>query len=777
MFLSIATLALLAVCSTLLALCLLPFLFLATALNRLLRAFSAPLSPPVVTDRDCCSIVILNWDGRRLLEEHLPSVVEAVRFDGRPHQILVVDNGSQDDSIAWIRVNLPQVEVLPLPSNRGFGEGNNAGIAACRFDTVVLLNNDMRVERDFLRPLLQGFDADVFAVSSQIFFQDASRPREESGNTFARWRGTRLEMGHGVVGAAHKARRYTPIFWAGGGSSAFDRQKFLALGGFDRLFAPAYAEDADISFRAWKMGWRVLLAPASVVHHRHRATSRKLLSAEKSVNLLLEKNLILFAWANLENVLHLARALCDFPRRVSHLARQDGRSAIGLVVALLAALPGLFERRLRRPATTLAERKVFSLSGSLLEYLDRYAPATRRAAGRLNLLFVSAYIPCLWRHGGAGRVHHLIRRLARHHRVTLLTFLETNEDRDFIPELESFCERVVAIPRRNCFKFQWFAYEPFDEFDLPEMHAAVRELVETEDFDIVHFEWTQMARYARWCRRSVTFLTEIEVNYAAAYTRHGHTSGWLRRIKSKYDWMQVFNRELSLCRKTDHVVCVNETDAEYLRGYLDPRRVHVVETGVDLNFFSVSVNGDEELCRMVFVGAFRHEPNVDAMLYFSREIYPRIRRGNPRAEMYIVGSSPPEPVRQLESLPGITVTGFVEDLTEVYRQSAIVVVPLRTGVGIRGKILEAWAAGKAVVATPLACAGIQAEHGENVIVADDPAQFARWTLALLGNREARRRLGYNARQTAERTYGWDMLADRLEQLYLEVLDSASPQTQ
>ncbi|MFH1573472.1 MAG: glycosyltransferase, partial [Acidobacteriota bacterium] len=255
----------------LLALILLAVNLLARLAER--RKPCAPADDPALSG--AASIIVLNWNGRDLLERNLPSVVEAVRVDGRPHEIMVVDNGSTDGSVEFLRNAFPGVRVLPLPSNLGFGDGNNAGAQAAAHDILVLLNNDMRVDPGFLRPLLDGFGPDTFAVSSQILMQDREARREETGKTTAVFRRGMIDFSHRAVTGPEPARACYPVLWAGGGSSAFHRRRFLQLGGFDGLFSPAYVEDTDISYRAWKYGWEILFAPASVVYHRHRASSSR----------------------------------------------------------------------------------------------------------------------------------------------------------------------------------------------------------------------------------------------------------------------------------------------------------------------------------------------------------------------------------------------------------------------------------------------------------------------------------------------------------------------
>src|SRR3954468_6601189 len=253
------------------------------------------LAPSKAVPAKAASVVIPNWNGRDLLEKYLPSVVEALA--GNPeNEIVVVDNGSTDGSAAFVRERFPQVTLVALPENLGFGGGSNAGFRAARNRIVVLLNSDMRVAEDFLQPLLDGFsDADVFAVSCQIFFSDPAKLREETGLTQGWWENGRLRVRHRIDEAITGAY---PCFYGGGGSCAFDRDKFLELGGFDSLLAPFYLEDTDLGYMAWKRGWKVLYQPRSKVYHEHRGTIGKRFT-EDQIQAVLKKNFILFCWKNI----------------------------------------------------------------------------------------------------------------------------------------------------------------------------------------------------------------------------------------------------------------------------------------------------------------------------------------------------------------------------------------------------------------------------------------------------------------------------------------------
>jgi GT2 family glycosyltransferase len=299
---------------------------LALLLSQICLGFKKPVRLPLLgTDSNRkATIVILNWDGKHLLAECLPSVIDAVQHTGGKHDILVVDNGSTDGSIQFVKDHFPQVRTLSLSRNYGFGGGNNRAAEQIRTDIVVFLNNDMVVDQEFLTPLLEGLeDRSVFAVTSQIFFADPSRRRQETGKTRARFEQGFFYFWHDEIQPSEENRKGIPVFWAGGGSCAIDREKFLAVGGFDPLYAPFYVEDTDICYQAWKRGWKCLLAPASCVVHKHRSTSR-LKFGDRFVDKTVRKNTYLFIWKNLTDASMLFEHVLNLPRVHFRGMIQDG---------------------------------------------------------------------------------------------------------------------------------------------------------------------------------------------------------------------------------------------------------------------------------------------------------------------------------------------------------------------------------------------------------------------------------------------------------------------
>ena len=243
------------------------------------------------------SVIIPTWNGRSLLDMSLPPLRAALAAYAGGGEIIVVDNGSEDDTCAYLTAEFPEVRVLPLPTNEGFAGATNRGVREARHATVILLNNDMVVEPDFVAPLLEALDdqPDAFGVSCQIDFIDKSKPRWETGKVHARWSAGTITLFH--LDRYEQDLRY-PVFFAGGGASAYDRAKFLALGGFDEaVFSPVYIEDVDLGYRAWKRGWPSIFEPRSVVHHKHRSTTRRLWS-EGTIRSFFVKNLAALVWKN-----------------------------------------------------------------------------------------------------------------------------------------------------------------------------------------------------------------------------------------------------------------------------------------------------------------------------------------------------------------------------------------------------------------------------------------------------------------------------------------------
>ena len=247
------------------------------------------------------SIVIPSYNGKELLSKFLPGVITAMeRIRRDNNEIIIIDNGSTDGTGEFLKGMGKSVTVITLKGNSGFARACNLGIEIAKHDIVILLNNDVEVREDFIYPLLEGFDRDdTFAVVARSLLPHADMRNESiTIGSFEEERFQLLRLGLGDEKIEH-AQTCTNLY-AAGGFSAFHKEKFLKLGGFDSLYFPFYWEDVDISYRAWKMGWRIIYEPRSVVyHHSHGTISREYLP--EYIDLIYMRNRYLFIWRNLND--------------------------------------------------------------------------------------------------------------------------------------------------------------------------------------------------------------------------------------------------------------------------------------------------------------------------------------------------------------------------------------------------------------------------------------------------------------------------------------------
>lgn len=279
--------------------------------------------------------MVLNWNGEAHLRQFLPTVLEAA--DLAAAEVWVIDNDSDDDSLAICHRDFPSVRTVALPTNQPLA-AYNAAAATCTTDVFVSIDNDVLVEPAFLLPLLSHFGSrdDVFAVSSHV----RSYPPETSGDEGA---ATNVGWHRGMLRgrSIQPTDRPMPVFYNCGCATAFDRQKFLSLRGFDPLFFPLYYEDTDLSWRAWKRGWTCLYEPKSVVYHKGGGS----LGRSSSVTTLVLRNEFLFHWKNLSDPSLIATHIAStIPRLLIAAARRDTSRLRGFASAL-PRLPEVIRHR------------------------------------------------------------------------------------------------------------------------------------------------------------------------------------------------------------------------------------------------------------------------------------------------------------------------------------------------------------------------------------------------------------------------------------------------
>lgn len=367
---------------------------------------------------------------------------------------------------------------------------------------------------------------------------------------------------------------------------------------------------------------------------------------------------------------------------------------------------------------------------------------------------------------------HNLQALSQKHQLSLISFIESETEIEQIPKLTELGVRVRTLLRRPSPAHHLFVPKPreHDEYHSLELADLIQEVLARQTFDVIQAEFVQMGQYVPRSLPLLKILTEHEVqfaNYRAAFQTETRP---LWKAKRFYDWMVQLRYEVEICRRFDWVVCMTDEDVSALTGFVPDSRLRRIPIGVDTQYFRPGTGAfrkAEPFC-LLFVGNYRHPPNREAVLHFALEILPRIHKVIPDVQFCVVGASADLLDRQtLARIPHVKVLGYVKDIRKNYQEARVFVAPIRSGNGMRVKLLEAFSMGMAVVASPLANFGFCTKDEEHVLLSNSAEEFANQTLRLLKDPSLCQRLGTNARMAMETHYDWKVIQTQ----FLELVES------
>jgi sugar transferase (PEP-CTERM/EpsH1 system associated) len=397
----------------------------------------------------------------------------------------------------------------------------------------------------------------------------------------------------------------------------------------------------------------------------------------------------------------------------------------------------------------------------------------------MNILYITPYVPSRIR----SRPYNLIRALIRlGHRITLLTAAGSSaEEQQQADELRDWGARVQVFPvplwhsLGNCLR-ALPTREPLQAVYAyhPALEQRLARLLREEAFDVVHIEHLRAARLVRAVKDVPKVYDSVDC-ISLLFDQAARANFQLRsRLMTTLDLARTRRYEAALLTQYDRVAITSQRDKaameELARRYLPPDErtapITVVTNGVDLEYFRPQSDADQRNNRtVIFTGKMSYHANVAAVLYFAREVLPRIWAANPEVRLQIVGKDPVEAVRQLATDRRIQVTGYVDDLRPYLAQATAAVCPVPYAVGVQFKALEAMAMGTPVVTTPQTGTALQAREGEHLFVGQSADEFATHVLRLLDDRELAARIGAAGRRYVEAHHNWNGLAVRLEEVY------------
>ena len=402
-------------------------------------------------------------------------------------------------------------------------------------------------------------------------------------------------------------------------------------------------------------------------------------------------------------------------------------------------------------------------------------------AARPRVLFLAHLLPFPLDGGAKIKSYHTLRTLADVYDVTLLAFVRSEEESQYIKNLRPLCAggvQTVPIARSKARNITDAATALLTRQSfivardkVGAMQKAVHERLDKQRYAAVHIDHLQMAQYVLPRRRGARLILDHHNIESMIIKRLAETTeSRAMRMYAAHEWPKLERYEVDICKKVDAVLTVTEEDAVALR-LLAPelKSVTAVPIGVDGDYFC-PIPRKRDSQTLLSIGTMSWQPNIDAIFWFAEAIYPLIKAQAPQARLNIVGAKPTDRVRSLSLTdPSITVPGYADDVRLPAEDCAAFIVPLLSGGGMRVKIVNALSMALPVVSTRLGAEGIAVTHDKDILIANNPENFARACVRLLRDPDLRTQLGNAGRELVETRYSWEAVGRKLLNVYAGTL--------
>jgi glycosyltransferase involved in cell wall biosynthesis len=405
----------------------------------------------------------------------------------------------------------------------------------------------------------------------------------------------------------------------------------------------------------------------------------------------------------------------------------------------------------------------------------------------LKILYVSHMPASPPRFGAQARIHGLMTELARRHQLTAVMLVDDAFDiEECRRAMQAYCHEVMLVPnpygREGYLKrlLQLRSLASTHSFErlrvtVPALQRTLDRILRSTRFDVVNLEFAYMGHY--YLRQAppgeklpVLVVDSHEIAYDLARQFAEASESFGRRFYASANWRKLRREELDIYREADGVCLCSTADEQRLLDQIPQARTAVIPNAADVEYYQPPpADPSPDGRTVVYFGLLSTVPNVDAVIHFVQDIWPRIAEAHPDARCKIIGGRPPAALLALAG-PRVELTGLVSDLRPHLAAAAVVVVPLRLGGGTRLKIVEAMAMGKAIVSTTLGAEGIEAVPERDILIEDEPSAFADAVNRLLAEPSLAARIGKSARLLAVERYAWSNAAQMLDGFYRRILE-------
>lgn len=403
----------------------------------------------------------------------------------------------------------------------------------------------------------------------------------------------------------------------------------------------------------------------------------------------------------------------------------------------------------------------------------------------MNILFISENFPYPLDSGGRIRTFHIMKGLSRQHKLTLVTTIEHEDTRKYLPELAKICQdiKVITTSQETSFALgkkvlnSLFSSTPIvvKRHYLPQVAAEIQRLLASDSFDVVHFDHLDASFYRSLIPASVkTVLDEHNIVTNQVKTSIAAEPNILKKFYMRTQLGKTLRYESRVCPQMTRCFVCSDRDKTYLHEMAPQAQIRTIPNGVDVEYFGDRswfdpVEHAQEPHAIIFVGMLDYGPGGVGVRYFCQDILPLLQQEIPDIRFYAVGQNPPAYLQTLASHnPNIVLTGRVPDIRPYAAKAKVFVVPLKSGSGTRLKILDAMAMGIPVVSTSIGAEGLEVRSGEQLFLADTPETFASAILKLLKDDELAAAIRRNATNFVRETYSWEKIWGDLLAAYQEL---------
>jgi len=378
--------------------------------------------------------------------------------------------------------------------------------------------------------------------------------------------------------------------------------------------------------------------------------------------------------------------------------------------------------------------------------------------------------------GGQIRTYNLLKKLSSKHQITLFSLIKNDEEKQYVKELEKYCHKVKVFKRsEQPFTLKNILKTAFSSFPFlvirnqaKDTLEAVKKEIASESYDLIHAETFYMMPHIPDCKIPV-ILVEQTIEYLG-YESYVKKAPFFLRTLLNIDVKKIRLWEKHYWQKAKRLIVMSEEDRQFITKELVAKeKIDVVANGVDTKWFA------EKRCQLankptiLSVGTFKWLPNIEAVDFLVKKVWPLIKNKIPQANLLIVGNAPTNKVIAYgEADPQIIVAGRIDDIRDAFQSAHVLLAPVFSGKGTRYKILEAMASGTPVVASKIAVEGLSVTDGQDVLTSNNIATLANLTVKVLNDKSLWQTLSRNGKKFVSLNYDWELISKKLDKIYQEI---------